>query len=98
MHRFYGRFMRDHDYLNALDWAYQTYPGFNTNGPIRDNISGIADWIYTPSGRTMFDFSVALQQYTDGFRGLCCPSSSRPTWGCRLTWTKKRERSTLFPT
>lgn len=65
-HRFFGRYTWDEwtSYMN--DWTYKTYPGLMQGGPIRVNNGGIVDWVWMPRPATMFDFSFAVHQYSQG--------------------------------
>ncbi|HEU0142137.1 MAG TPA: carboxypeptidase regulatory-like domain-containing protein [Bryobacteraceae bacterium] len=67
-HRFFGRWSAD-DYklLNALDWTYGTpHQGLQASLDRRANVSGVIDWVWTPTATTYFDVAVTGNQYEGG--------------------------------
>ncbi|MEK7406334.1 MAG: carboxypeptidase-like regulatory domain-containing protein [Acidobacteriota bacterium] len=65
-HRFFGRWTLDDNYLDALDWAYETYRGLMNAGNTRNNVAGIADWIWTPRAATVLNFTASMNEYRSG--------------------------------
>ncbi len=65
-HRFYARWYHQDYYVSAADWAYESYPGLMASDGIRNNIAGVADWIWTPQASTLIDFNFGINQFSDG--------------------------------
>ncbi|HEY6402109.1 MAG TPA: hypothetical protein VI479_11910, partial [Blastocatellia bacterium] len=65
-HRFFFRWNTLTYREDRLDWTYESARGLHKDGINRDNLSGTADWVYTHSGRTVFDFVVAASDFRQG--------------------------------
>jgi len=63
---------------NRQDWTYETVPGLHSGGIVRQNLGATVDWTYTPGARTIFDFTIAANQYRDG-RGQPVPHRFKPS-------------------
>jgi hypothetical protein len=48
------------------DWVYETARGLNLNGLVRNNKGGNADFVYTQSATTLWNFNVAVNQFREG--------------------------------
>ncbi len=48
------------------DWTYESAPGLNIGGLVRNNKGGNIDLVYTQSSSTVWDFNVALNQFREG--------------------------------
>ena len=64
--RFFLRWSYNNFIEDRQDWTYETVRGLHTGGLRRQNIGATLDWTWMPAGRTIFDFSVAANQYRDG--------------------------------
>ncbi len=48
------------------DWTYESARGLNLGGLVRNNKGGNIDLVYTQSGSTIWDFTVAINQFREG--------------------------------
>lgn len=64
--RFFGRWNWSHFHEDRTDWTYETDRGLESPGLVRNNISGVIDWVYTPTATSYFDFGVTATRYATG--------------------------------
>ncbi len=65
-HRFFGRWSWNDFMEDRVNWTYESARGLNTNGLNRHNLGGSADWVWTRSATTVFDFAFALNEFREG--------------------------------
>jgi hypothetical protein len=65
-HRFFFRWNWLKYREDRLDWTYESARGLHKDGVNRNNRSGTADWVYTHSSRTVFDFVIAASDFKTG--------------------------------
>jgi Carboxypeptidase regulatory-like domain len=65
-HRFFARWNKLKYREDRFDWTYESARGLHKDGVNRDNLSGTADWVYTHSSRTVFDFVFAASDFRTG--------------------------------
>ena len=65
-HRFFGRWTWSDWKEDKYDWTYETLRGLQSNNNERLNRSGTVDWVYSPTGATVLDFTVAANDFREG--------------------------------
>ena len=65
-HRIFVRWSYNNFMEDRSDWTYETMRGLHTNGLNRNNRGATLDWTWTPGSRTVYDFSLAANQYREG--------------------------------
>lgn len=65
-HRFFGRWNWLQYREDRQDWTYETARGLQTNGVNRNNIGISADYVYTPTASTIFDFEAGANHNQEG--------------------------------
>jgi len=65
-HRTFVRWSYNDFLEDRGDWTYESARGLHANGLNRNNVGATADWVWTKSASTIFDFSVALNQFREG--------------------------------
>ncbi len=65
-HRFFARWNWLKYREDRNDWTWQTDRGLMTNGVNRNNLGILADWVYTPSARTIFDVEAGANNFREG--------------------------------
>ncbi len=61
-------FARAHYWTNAernQDWLYETVAGMGELAGLRTGVGGGIDWVFTPSGRAVWNFSAGYQYFSD---------------------------------
>jgi hypothetical protein len=96
-HRFYGRWTIDHYTLDPNDWAWRTQPGLMSTPDARDNISGIADWVWTASSSTVIDLSVGMNQYAGGAINQVSKQFKPSDIGLPAYLDQRAGRDAIFP-
>ncbi|MGH9657884.1 MAG: TonB-dependent receptor domain-containing protein, partial [Bryobacteraceae bacterium] len=77
-HRFFGRWSWNDFLEDRGDWTYESARGLHSNGLNRHNIGATADWVYTMSGSTVFDFAVAANEFREGDK-ITTPLQFKPS-------------------
>ncbi|MEK7750571.1 MAG: hypothetical protein AAB654_01550, partial [Acidobacteriota bacterium] len=62
-HRFFARGSWFDYKEDRNDWTYEVARGLQSNGLHRTNPSGTADWVFTPSPSTIWNFAGSLNHY-----------------------------------
>jgi hypothetical protein len=65
-HRLYGRWTWSKYREEQEDWTYETRPGLHTTGVNRNYKSGIVNWAWTVSPRTLVDATFSLSDFEEG--------------------------------
>jgi len=65
-HRFFGRWTWLKYREDRQDWTYETARGLQTNGVNRNNRGLTLNWVYTPTGTTIFDVQGAANHFREG--------------------------------
>src|SRR5688572_2689978 len=65
-HRFFGRWTWLKYREDRQDWTYETARGLQTNGVNRNNRGLTANWVFTPTGSTIFDFGSSVNHFREG--------------------------------
>lgn len=65
-HRAFFRWSLNDFIEDRADWTYESARGLHTNGLNRTNLGATADWVWTATPRTMFDFAASINQFREG--------------------------------
>ncbi len=65
-HKIFGRWYWNHRLADEYDWTYETARGLHSNGLTRINKGAGADYVWTISGTTVFNLTVAFQRFNEG--------------------------------
>lgn len=65
-HRFFGRWNWLQYREDRQDWTYETARGLQTNGVNRNNLGISANYVFTPTARTIFDFQAGANHNQEG--------------------------------
>lgn len=65
-HRFFGRWTWLKYREDRQDWTYETARGLQTNGVNRNNRGLTLNYVFTPTGTTIFDFGAAVNHFREG--------------------------------
>ncbi len=65
-HKVFGRWYWNHRLADEYDWTYETARGLHSNGLTRINKGAGADYVWTISGRTVLNLTVAFQRFNEG--------------------------------
>jgi hypothetical protein len=65
-HRFFGRWTWLKYREDRQDWTYETARGLQMNGVNRNNRGLTANWVFTPTSTTIFDFNGAVDHFREG--------------------------------
>jgi hypothetical protein len=68
-HRFFARWSWSRFLEDRSDWTYETARGIHSSDLERAHIAGTADWVWTASPSTFFDFAVTTNRYREGVLG-----------------------------
>ncbi len=69
-HRFFGRWSWMDHVSNETDWTYASAPGLMNDNSRIHNVGATFDWVWTRSAATLFNFSVAANEYKQGTQYL----------------------------
>ncbi|MEN6607217.1 MAG: TonB-dependent receptor [Bryobacteraceae bacterium] len=65
-HHFFGRWTYFDWTGGAVDWTYETLPGFANSFQYWKQVGGTVDWVYTINSQTLFNLSVSDTRYGTG--------------------------------
>jgi len=65
-HRAFFRWSYNDFLEDRGDWTYETARGLHSNGLNRTNGGATADWVWTPTASTYFDFAASVNQFREG--------------------------------
>jgi hypothetical protein len=65
-HKLSAKWYWNHRLADEYDWTYETMRGLHTNGLTRINKGGSGDYVWTISGNTILNLSVAYQRFNEG--------------------------------
>ena len=65
-HKLSAKWYWNHRLADEYDWTYETKRGLHRNGLTRINKGGSGDYVWTISGNTILNLSVAYQRFNEG--------------------------------
>jgi len=65
-HRFFGRWSWHHLEEDSYDWTYESAPGLHSSDYFTRSASAVVGYTYVPAPRTILDFGLAANKYSDG--------------------------------